>query len=512
MSYFKKVILQGTQDNGTQINIPATSEGHLEISIHGPVNANGSLHTESFDVLVQGDASNGINLVDHRITTGSNGSVIASGSLLVCKTGTNIEGFGAVQSRRRIRFRPGQALSMRTSGYFDNPVANSIQIIGFGHAESGIYFGYNGTSFGILNVEDATREIRTLNISTKSSTAENVNVTLNGINFSIPVTNGATTSTTAFQISSGSYDGWSAIQQGSSVFFLANDANPKTGSFFITGSTLSGSFSRTLAGSTGTQVWYPQTSWTGDKLDGTGPSGVILNPQKGNHYGFDINPGFGSISCKIEASPSGSNNPLFTTVHTILANNTRTIPSLRSFDFPFTAAAYSLGSSTNLSVIVHNWAMGISGKSKFFGNRFSISNSSATVNTNYTPLFTIRADTVFNGKAIQQTVNLISISGAIKDTQPATIFIIKNANLAGPNFSSWSSTSAISVDTTATSCNIVDNNQLLIAFVLPETGGFVYNFVDELKLQPGETWTVAGKTLTGTATYMAACINIRDDF
>lgn len=222
---------------------------------------------------------------------------------------------------------------------------------GIGHAESGIYFGYSGSNFGILHVEEAIREVRTLTIGTKSSTAENVTVTLNGVNHSIEVTNGAGTSTTAYELSTGSYAGWNVQQSGSMVIFLASDAGSLNGVYSITGSTISGSFSRTTAGSLGIQTWISQSSWNGDPLNGSGASGVTLNPQKGNIYKAGISMAFGAIELAVQTdSLTGSvNNTTFTTVHTIKNSNTRTTPAFFNPTFPYTMAAYSAGSTTNIT-------------------------------------------------------------------------------------------------------------------------------------------------------------------
>ena len=76
---------------------------------------------------------------------------------------------GRIQSRRRLRYRAGQGVVGRFAGYFTAGVANSIQVMGYGHAEDGFYFGYNGTSFGILYSNRGVREVRTLTITTAST-------------------------------------------------------------------------------------------------------------------------------------------------------------------------------------------------------------------------------------------------------------------------------------------------------------------------------------------------------
>lgn len=100
----------------------------------------------------------------------------------------------------------------------------------------------------------------------------------------------------------------------------------------------------------------------------------------------------------------------------------------------------------------------------------------------------------------------------MKHTQPGIIFLLKNAKLTGANFNHNTSVgSAVSTDTSSTAATINDNSQLVFSAPLGETGQFTFSFEDEITLQPGETLTIAGRTVTGTAAYMIAAINVRED-
>jgi hypothetical protein len=92
--------------------------------------------------------------------------------------------------------------------------------MGVGHAEDGAYFGYKGVDFGILYNSRGKREVQTLTISTKSSTAESITVTLNTVPYTVAVTHGASTITTAYEISLGTYAGWRAEAVGNTVIFV----------------------------------------------------------------------------------------------------------------------------------------------------------------------------------------------------------------------------------------------------------------------------------------------------
>ena len=383
-------------------------------------------------------------------------------------------------------------------------------VAGVGHAESGLYFGYNGLSFGILYVNAGVREIRTLTITTKSSNAENITVTLNGVAFTVAVTNGANTIKTAYEMSLGVYSGWTAEPRGSTVVFLSNSAGAKSGSYSVTGTSVIGSFAQTTAGVASTDTWIAQTQWNGDKLDGTGNSGLILDPAKGNNFSIYVeNLGFGDI--KFNLNSTGINNLI--TVHTIKTTNNSTSTALSNAAFPFTAAAYSAGSTTNLSVFVGGYSVSLCGQKRVSSNRFTFNGSSTVVNaTDYTCLFTIRNGTTYNNRANQVVIDILSITAAMKHTQPGSIFLLKNATLSGtPNFATYSTSSCIYYDTAATICTISDNSQLLASLQLGESGQVLFPFLYPISLQTDDTITLAARSITGAPAYVLGSINIIED-
>lgn len=515
MTFFRKSILQGTTDGGSIKDLAASAEGQLRAEICGPTNPFGSIHTESFNPALQGDAVHGINNTVQNITTSLSGSVVASNGLFVCSTGTTIYGFGALQSKRRVRYRPGQGITGRFSALFSTGVANAIIVAGFGHGESGLFFGYNGTSFGVLHSNGGVREIRTLTVSTKSSTAENVTVTLNGVATSVSVTNGASTLTTAYEIANGTYAGWDAVQRGSTVVFVAGSVGSKPGTYSLVATTAVGTFASTTVGVASTDTWVPQTSWNVDKLDGLGPSGITLDPTKGNVYQIKIQYlGFGPMEFQVETVGVTTKHPSFVTVHCIDFTNSRTTPTLSNPSFPFTAAAYSAGSTTNQTVSIGSYAAFVEGTKKLSGNRFTYVNTiTSATSGSYTPIFSVRDDIEYKGRASQVVVELISVVAACKHTSPVILYFFKNATLSGtPNFTSYSTTSSTYYDTSATGVTISDNNQLIFSLCLADSGGNVaFAFAEEFNLQPGDVLTVAARTATGNAAYVMCGINTRED-
>lgn len=526
-------ILLAKRDNGTLKEVVSTSEGHLEVALHGPRLPFGSVHTESMTPEFQVDAVYGINTSEIITTTGNAASplgahtatAVATNGMFTCTTGTTAYSFSSIQSRKRLRYRAGQGVIGRFTALWSAPAASSVVVAGLGTAESGFYFGYNGTSFGILYSNGGVREIQTLTVTTASTATDNYNVELNGTTYNVTATANGSTTKTAYEISQGTYAGWSAHAVGATVVFLANSVGNKAGAFSLgqsgAGAPAAGSFVETVAGVAGTDTWIPQASWNGDSLDGTGASGVTLDKTKGNVYQIDVQYlGFGAIVFEVEVNPSG-NNPDFVTVHTLDYPNNYTSPVLTQPSFPFTMSAYSAGSTTDVSVQCASMSGFIEGEKRLTGPRmcpFVETNGfvGSTASTYY-PLFTIRNEYTHahNGttsKANQSVVYLQSIAAAHDDATPITFYLIKDATLVGtPNFARFDTDSCLYWDTAATTCSFSRNRQVIFAYTLGQNSGGAYAFPEEIRLEPGETVTLAARAVTGTATYVNASLNTRED-
>jgi hypothetical protein len=506
-------ILFGRTEGGIYQNLPVDSSGHLQVAIHSPVGPFGSVHTESLRPIFQIDGVYGVPEFEARTNVSGSGVASASNSLLTVSTGTTINSTAAIQSRKRLRYRPGQGTAMRFTSLFTTPVANSYQVMGMGHSEDGYYFAYKDTTFGILYNHHGVREIQTLTVTVASTTTENITVTLAGVAHAVAVTNSASTLRTAYEISLGTYAGWQAEQIGSTVVFVARDAGNKVGTFSITATTAVGTFAETKAGVTPTEVFIPQTDWNVDKMNGAGPSGVTHNPQKFNVYQINMAYlGAGPVSFYIMTSRSGM-NASWNLVHVIQHPNTLTQSHVSNPSMPFTMAVDSAGSTTNLTVSSASIAGFMEGQKYTTGPRVSYTNTITTVTAAaFHALFTVRNGYVFGGRANQSVISLLSIAAAAKHTQPVVIYLFRDATLAGnPNFTPYSTGSCADYDSSATTCTVNLNRQLLWSGMIGETGEMVITFSDDILIQPGETITAAARATTGTPAYVSISLNTRED-
>ena len=525
------VALMGKQDNGTLAYIPVTAEGHIEAEIHGPLNPFGSVHTENLLPVFQTDAVYGLNAQEVTATTGlgydpgvappaaNSGSVVGTNNLFTCATGTTAYSFGTLQSRKRLRYRAGQGVVGRFTALWSAPVALSTVVVGFGTGESGYFFGYSGTTFGILHSTGNTRAIHTLSVSANTSTGGTVVITLNDKQYTVTLETAANTTLTANNIAAQTYSGWSVEARGATVVFLSNAVGVKSGTFsLVLGTAIgtAGTFATTLAGASTADTFIAQTAWNGDKCDGTGASGFTLDKTKGNIFQIGVAwLGFGPVTFSIMQPSVSVNNANWVVVHTINNPNSRTSVHTNQPSFPFTMAAYSGGSTTNVTVSVASFAGFVEGQKRLTGPRMTYFNTAAVTSStsDYTPIFSVRNDYVYATRANQAVVNLLSMGGSANgNANAATLFVlIRNAVLTGPvSWAAWSGTSCTYADTGATGCSFSDNSQIIFTGSISQAGNFILAFADELTLQPGETVTLAVRSVSATASCIAQ-LNTRED-
>jgi len=304
--------------------------------------------------------------------------------------------------------------------------------------------------------------------------------------------------------------------------FVRKSAGVASGTYsFSAGTTGSAaSLAQTIAGAASTDTFVNQADFNGDKLDGTGSSGITLDKTKINI--FQVNIGYlgtDSIVWKIKVTPTNGNNSTWVTFHTIRFPNTRTTPIFSNPAFPFTMAAYSAGSTTDLTVSCASFAGFIEGQKVLHGNRFTYYNQLTTVGaTNLQALFTIINKRTYAGRTNQAVINLLSVAGAIKHTSPVIYYLIRGGTLTGnPNFQDLASNSCSAYDTAATTVTYTLGDQLVWTGHLGDTGELDHHFgngefnAEEITLQPGEWITLAAKATTGTPSYVTGSINTRED-
>ena len=130
----------------------------LSVDLHSswPKSAFGELQIADLSARVQLEFPYGINSRYVTTTVTGSGTVTQANSMALLQTGAASSSSAQMVSRTRVRFRPGQGAECLVTAIFTTGVSGSTQITGVGNSTDGFFFGYNGTSFGILFRNSAT--------------------------------------------------------------------------------------------------------------------------------------------------------------------------------------------------------------------------------------------------------------------------------------------------------------------------------------------------------------------
>jgi hypothetical protein len=360
--------------------------------------------------------------------TASTGAVSANG-VMRCETGTGAYGYGVIRSLRVLRYRPGQGALTRFTAKFSTGTANYTQRAGFFQQEGALQIGYDGTSFGVLQ-SAGKASIVEFTITAAASGSETVTVTLNGTAYNVAVTSGTINFNTS-QLGSATYTGWITSYYDGTIRFVRTSNGPTAGSFSITSTgTLTASAVTSLqTGVTTVDTWTPQSSFNIDKLDGTGPSGMIIDPTKFNVYQIDFRwLGAGIISFALEDQETGT-LIYFHRIHYVNQNTTLHMDN-PTYRIGYVAADLTGGGGTN--VIVEGGSMmgaieGLITPTSYpvacYGERTTSLSAGQ-----YGHIVTVKNDIINNNKITtsELIIQKISVGATAAASNPCTVFLYLN--------------------------------------------------------------------------------------
>jgi len=481
-----------------------------------PLTAFGETVATHLEPRIQIDAVYGIRTTDHEtFTDGASGTVAAASSVFVCTTGTSVGGYGVIRSKRIVRYRPGQGIRARFTAYYSAGVANSLLISGLFSATDGLFFGYSGTTFGILRRVAGAAAIHRLTVSAGAGGAETITVTLNDVAVTVSAGGVLTTTATAELIAErvGGYTGWShstsPTSNGATVTFIQGNPAATAGAFTLSSTgTAAGTFATVQAGaandnSTG---FVAQTAWNVDVCDGSrsqlNQSGFLLDPSKLNVFQV-VYPflGAGPIRWYILDPVTARWN----LVHVTRYPNTATIPSQRNPIYRLGWAAASLGSTSNLTVAGASAAAFTEGAVLPLRNPNGRAVTVTAGTTEYVAIaFRVRGD--FGSTVNQAEVWPHNIQAGIETgNRSATIRVYLNPTMTGAV--AWAyQDQTVSVMEYATPTSITPSAGQLIATTVAATGGATAIDLASLdvRIQPGDTLAISVEAASNTASTIVA--------
>lgn len=399
-------VITGQVQGGTafaNVKIDNSTDANLSVSLQNPLTAFGELKTASSKPEVQLSFIYGISSLLTTTDHSGFGSATATNSLLSVSSGASTSSAGILYSKRYIKYRTGQGSNFKGTCIFDTGTADNTQLLGVGDDNNGYFFGYNGTSFGILR-------------------------------------------------RSGGIDNWTA-----------------------------------------------QASWNYDVMDGTGDSGMTLNPQNGNVYSIAYQwLGFGAIYFYIENEINGK----LTLVHMIKYANNNTAPSILQPALPIRVSSENgLTNSTDIIIKSSSLAGFNEGDPALLGKEFSVESTGITGVTTEVPVLSLHVKTSLNGITAYIPVLPFEVTAVGEGTGSNVVKfnIYKNPlTLTTTSYTDVNGTeSVVEYDTAATSFSGGDK---IGSYVVERNRGLILNLKDRnIELNSDDTLTITCESASSVA-------------
>ncbi len=331
-------------------------------------------------------------------TTG--GTVISSPPFALLSASASSS--ASFQSNSTLHYKAGQGAAALFTCVFTQGIANNQQYLGVGNAVNGFFFGYNGSTFGIL--------------------------------------------------------------------YRNNSVN----------------------------TWTYQTSWNQDPFNGTGPSGVVLDPRKGNTYKIQYQwLGFGNINFFIENPNTGG----FSFVHQIQYPNINTNTSLTNPILPLYAINVSANAAGSTQMKIPCMAAFLEGILVSDNIRYA---AIGTVFSATGLVLAVRNNTTFNGlinsKSMQPNFSGLATTGA----NVARFDFLMNPALAGTNYTPVNTSTGYSIASFSTTASSITGGRVLLSYYIAATS-YDNILIDNLNLvlNPGDVLAIRAN-IAASATVSAS--------
>lgn len=357
------------------------------------------------------------------------GIATTSDSEFVVSTGVTPGSFASILSSREIPYRAGQGTEGNLSARFSPGVENSSQLAGLTSATDSLSFGCLGTQFGIRRRHNGFAEIQELQVTSATSTAGDVFITIDGTIYTVTVTI-ATVEVNAIEISdslTSQVVGWIFSANGDTVVALQVNPSPASSFDFALDTAVgtAAGWTQIKDGIVAEDEFIRQALWNVDKKP-------ELDPIKGNVYTIMVQYlGYGGIPFFIE-NPKTRFPEL---VHVIEYPNKFIVPSLGDPTFRIGWTVSSTGSTDDLIVAGASALGAIQGKSVITEQPRALTKTLLSVNILPLNLLTIRNRTVRGVRRNRSDTHLLMGSGFTDSTKGAVVDVILNATISGdPEF------------------------------------------------------------------------------
>jgi len=423
-----------------------------------------------------------------------------------CTIHANANGdFAMMRSVKRVRHNPGLAVKFAFTSVFTAGEAGTTQYVGMGDQNDGLFFGYNGTTFGVLRRDAGLSHVQRITISGTMGDTNGVDVTLDSNTVNIQTTNGDAADAVARTIANATQtfmdlgEGWTVSALNTTLTFVSTTDGAKNGNYFINGTGLTVDSNVTsVFGVTANETFTSQALWNVDPADGS-TTLPALDWTKGNVFNISYQwLGFGMIFFKVENPSTGK----LTDVHRLQYAGSATTTSIAAPNQPYAAIVTRTSAASPVSIQIPSAGAFVSGEfNRNFGPRYGVSsNYDGTIGTSHIHLLSIFNDLAYNSVATlnRSELRLLSITlfaGVSTSTKEhATFTILRNAQQTlTPSSILWQPVNAYSLaQYNNTNNGLVSGTGLEIAeFVLAfQSDTYIDGTSLDIIVPPGDTVSI----------------------
>lgn len=439
-----KIISAG--GNGSSASSSVSSEsafGETAVAVNTPVIGSDAVYG-IIDQLAVATAHNG-------------GTATAANSLFSCQTSATTESTAYIRSDQPLTYHPGVGSMLRFTAMYTTGTASSWQLAGLSNVENFLQIGYRySTGFGVHRGRAGALHVHKFTVTTGASSAATCTITLDGgAKADVSLTANNDVEQTAWEIAAADYSavgdgGWKAYAEGAIVYFESERAEVHGGAFSFgadtTGAAVTVAEEQPGVAPTVTSVL--QTAFNVDKLDGTGASGMTIDPTKLNVYQIQYQYlGAGAIDYSVENPETGR----FILFHREQFANSATTTHVENPNMFFRMEAYNGSGTDDVTIKSASFGGFHQGHESQVGPRYGLSVTKAGIGTSFEPIVSIRGSVLYGGKVSFAEGHVESLSASVDGTKGAVIAVYRDATLNNlANFGAVDASSATVYDSSAT--------------------------------------------------------------
>lgn len=431
---------------------------------------------------------------DARVITMNGGTSTCQNGVLGVTCGTQQWSGAGMQGRFPLAAIGNKEFSIDFTAIFDsNACPGTLQIVGIGDGERGVFVGYNGAQFGVRLLLGGKMQFYVLSLTNSASASGQLVVTLNGTSFAYTIASGQSIMSILSQVAGDPRlvaANMTTCIVNNGVYIVTALAFPPSSPCALTdtGTGTSATLNQIITGVAPVDQWVYSQDWNGPGLS----KPTTINFSAGNTYRIRLTPlGFGTVTVSVLDPVSMA----FTDLNTFTrANSAQNLVFLGQGLVP---SMYSCNFIGNTSLTVQSTGFLVSaGPNSILPARIrppycaAVNCISITLNNSPTTLLNLQNMLVINNTKNTKVINLNTVTINVTSAQPCQVACWKDAVFQAP---------LAGVASDNNSSVLVDN----VSRVSVQSGNLLHNWLvpnsfTASGLDMSDCWAEPGCSLTFT--------------